>query len=268
MSIPKIIFIIPYRDRMPLKTHFLVYMKYILEDYNNDDYKIFFIHQLDKRSFNRGAMKNIGFLAIKNLYPNNYKKITFIFNDVDTIPTEKNVFDYETIPGTVKHFYGFKFALGGIFSINGNDFEKCNGFPNYWGWGLEDNVMNERVLKNNIHIDRSNFYTIGSLKIIQHFDKPLRIINDRETSNFNRNEGLSDIKDLEFYFHDEMVQVTNFNTAFSFNKDEFYSRNISLPGGNKAIYNVLKPKENNKKSDIYLLSNKIKRNNLNMLKIY
>ena len=37
---------------------------------------------------------------MKNKYPNDYKNITFVFNDIDTTPVEKNKFNYETQIGT------------------------------------------------------------------------------------------------------------------------------------------------------------------------
>ena len=83
--VPKIVFIVPYKNRKYHKIHFEIYMKYILEDIPTNNYEIFFVYQKDNRPFNRGAMKNIGFLAIKNKYPNDYQNITFVFNDIDTI---------------------------------------------------------------------------------------------------------------------------------------------------------------------------------------
>ena len=110
MTVPTEIFIIPYRNRKFLKIHFEKYMTYILEDIPKETYEIYFVHQNDNRPFNRGAMKNIGFLAMRNKYPNHYKNITFIFNDIDTMPVEKNYLNYSTTTGVVKHFYGFKYV--------------------------------------------------------------------------------------------------------------------------------------------------------------
>ena len=67
--IPKIIFIVPYRDREEQYKKFDEKMKTILKLYKIEDSKILYIHQCDKRSFNRGAMKNIGFLFVKKMYP-------------------------------------------------------------------------------------------------------------------------------------------------------------------------------------------------------
>lgn len=219
-TIPKIIFIVPYRDRRQEKCIFSVYMKYIMEDYDKNDYEIYYSHQIDNRPFNRGATKNIGFLAMKKKYPNTYQNITFVFNDVDTVPVKKNTFDYATTKGVVKHFYGFTFTLGGIFSIVGSDFEKCNGFPNNWGWGLEDNAMNDRVLLNEIIINRQQFYPRETRDVLHLYDTPNRIINNKEPGNYNSknlNDNLNNIHELEYVIEpnttiDETGNETNDGT--------------------------------------------------------
>ena len=132
-AVPRIVFIVPYRNRHQQKQFFSTFQTSVMGD--RDDYEIYFSHQCDARTFNRGATKNIGFLAIKAKYPEHYKDITFVFNDIDTVPFAQ-IFDYETSHGVVKHFYGFKYALGGIVSLTGADFEATNGYPNFWGWGM------------------------------------------------------------------------------------------------------------------------------------
>ena len=214
--IPKLIFIIPYRDRAEHKNHFDIYMKYILEDIPYQDYKIFFVHQCDQLPFNRGAMKNIGFLAMREQYPNDYKNITFIFNDIDTMPIYKNLFNYNTTHGIVKHFYGFTFALGGIFSITGGDFEKIGGFPNFWGWGLEDNNIYNKAIKADFKVDRSQFYKLRDKHIIHLFDNPYRKLSYQDVWREHTTEGMNHIKDLNYKIENEFINVLNFNRRHFF----------------------------------------------------
>ena len=215
--VPSIVFIVPYRDREQQLFFFRNYMKYVMEDYKKDEYEIYFSHQTDKREFNRGATKNIGFLAVKEKYPDDYKDITFVFNDIDTIPHKKGLLKYNTNIGVVKHFYGFVQALGGIFSIKGRDFEKLNGFPNYWGWGFEDNAMNARVLKNNMMtINRDNFYKIGDNNIIQLFDSVTRSIvlkNKQKFTNDKPGDGITAIKDLTYEMEGDMINIKTFTSS-------------------------------------------------------
>jgi hypothetical protein len=214
-------FIIPYRERIEHKHFFEMYMKYIVEDYDPSSYIILYIQQDDERSFNRGAMKNIGFLYVKQVYPEQYQNITLVFNDIDTVPYRKNLLDYETEEGQIKHFFGFTFALGGIFSIKGSDFEKIDGFPNYWQWGFEDNVIYKRSLENDIVVDRSNFYRVGCHKIL-HFCDAIQKVIDKDVlqtqfeRNYKEEDGLSKLLNVKFEKKDNnVVHVTNFETFYN-----------------------------------------------------
>lgn len=232
-SIPKLVFIIPYRDREQQYNFFNRHMKYILEDVK--DYKILFIHQKDKRSFNRGALKNIGFLIVKNLYPDHYKNITLVFNDIDTMPFTKNFFDYSTKPGVIKHFFGFTYALGGIVSINAKDFESINGFPNFWAWGYEDNLLNNRVTKKGLKIDRSRFFHILDENILQFPHTIKRLVNKHEYDVFKTDtkEGINSIYNLQYNINDTMVDVTAFNTGR--NEKTEHTKVYDLRSGSKPF---------------------------------
>jgi len=253
--VPKIIFIVPYRDRKEHKNFFTIYMKHIMEDIPKTDYEIYFAEQKDTRPFNRGGMKNIGFIAMKYKYPNDYKNITFVFNDVDTLPYTKNLLHYETTPGVVKHFYGFKFTLGGIFSIRGADFEKINGFPNFWSWGGEDNYMLKRVELAGLHLDRSNFFNILDRNILQMCDGVKKIICRKEAAyvvNLNCNDGLITIRNLNFEIKDDYVNVYFFQTNNDPSKLRFEEQDIvnetRIRLDKKDVTNILERKHNEARS--------------------
>jgi hypothetical protein len=216
MSIPSRIFIIPYRDRINDKALFLENMKTILADTAvSDPYEIYFAHQYDNRPFNRGAMKNIGFLAMRDKYPEAYKDITFIFHDVDTWPASKGLIDYQTTTGIVRHFYGYQFALGGMFAIKGSDFEKTKGFPNFWGWGIEDNVMNDRCLAAGLNIDRSQFYDIADKRIARAFDGFKRIISKRDSLTYKQAncDDMTSLQNVTWNLHNEYINIRTFDCS-------------------------------------------------------
>ena len=245
-TVPKRVFIVPYRNRVQHKFFFSKYMSFILEDC--DDYEIYFSHQCDARTFNRGATKDIGFLAVKEKYPNDYRDITFIFNDVDTIPFNK-IFDYQTTHGVVKHYYGFKYALGGIVVMKGADFEKTNGFPCFWGWGMEDNALQKRCDHYGLTVDRSVFYEIGSPEILQLFDGISRIISKKDPwrgENDDGVDGLRTIHQLKYSIEEKsenpidnifavhntrifFINISTFLTRIPFGSEEYYNYDLREP---------------------------------------
>lgn len=247
VTYPKFVFIVPYRNRIQHKFYFSNYVTSILKD-SLEHYEIYFSHQCDTRSFNRGGTKNIGFLAVKDKYPNHYKDMTFVFNDIDTLPFS-NIFDYKTTHGVVKHFYGFEYALGGIVSITGADFEATNGFPNFWGWGMEDKVLQTRCEKIGLQIDRSQFYPIGSPNILQLFDGVSRLINQKDpwrAQHDNGVDGIRTIHKLDYSIDKESknpldnVHVVNSDLIFIVNIDTFMT-SVRFENDNYHEYDLREP---------------------------
>ena len=72
----KLAIIVPYRDRRKELDIFVPHMDAFFGD-KDIDYTIFVVEQLDDRPFNRGALKNIGFLYYKEKFPNNYNNIHY-----------------------------------------------------------------------------------------------------------------------------------------------------------------------------------------------
>jgi hypothetical protein len=226
---PKRVFIIPYRNRNVQLNLFMNHMRWIFKEMKwkyGEDYSIVVSHQKDERSFNRGGMRNLGFEYIKQKYPLAYKDIVFIFNDVDTFPTQPYILgDYWCNRHEVIQYYGHENNLGGIVGICGLDFEQVNGYPNLWKWGGEDNIFYQRckILKVNknykynlnskyiiylSHIEeRTNFITINYNKYIKN------IINK------SKNNGIHSLRNIEYNIEPykignqqfDMVNFTSFD---------------------------------------------------------
>ena len=192
-------------------------------------YYLYFVEQCDSRPFNRGALKNIGFIAMRQLHPNDYSKFIFVFNDIDTIPYDENILKYNARKGIISHHYGFDFALGGIVSVVGSDFELLNGYPNYWTWGFEDNILQTRAVRNKLLIDRSNFFELGDLHILHINDGNKRSLNRSygyevlQDSGYN---GISTIRCLEYEIHDDIISVKHFETEYP------------IDYGNQEVYDI------------------------------
>jgi len=217
---PDIIFIVPYRDRAPQKKVFECVMPTLLEDYN---YRILFIHQKDTRTFNRGAMKNLGFIYAQRTWPKSYKKMTLVFHDIDFISYYKDQFDYTAKKGIVKHFFGYRWTLGGIIAINAEDFERVNGFPNIWTWGLEDNILQRRCMAAGYGVDRSKFLQGGADedKLITLWHGWDRLINKQILPKYQAQslmDGITILRNIQYNIENisdnvDMMNVTHFTTG-------------------------------------------------------
>lgn len=225
---PKIVFIVPYRDR---EEHYKEFSKYI-NNFVNNKCLVFYIHQCDTRPFNRGALKNIGFLYVKKLFPMTYTDITLVFHDIDTIPLLK--LNYDTVRGNIKHFYGVRFTLGGIVSIKCCDFESVNGFPNLWSWGFEDNALQKRVRNKGYNIDRSVFFEMNDFKHIRRLQevhvKDVNIVDYR--SYLHAKEGIKDIHNLKYEKDGNFINIHDFSTSRLPNMnhyDQFDTNKSNIP---------------------------------------
>ena len=115
-DVPDKVFVIPYRNREPHRAVVMSMLPDLLEGHN---YMVLFVHQRDKRPFNRGAIKNLGFLHVKDSYPRSYQNITLVFHDIDYLAYRRHQFSYDTTRGTVNHFFWISEKPRGDFCHQG-----------------------------------------------------------------------------------------------------------------------------------------------------
>ena len=165
--------IVPFRDlheEQKRKQHLDEFIP-AMTDYlssTKSEFKIFIIEQSDdERKFNRGKLLNIGFKIAER-----EKCTTFIFHDVDLIPSEELKPWYTSIPEHPAHiarvwdrYNNNPKYFGGVVSFSSGQYRRINGYPNnFWGWGGEDDEMYNRVKKQGM---TPIFPTCGSLRDLE-----------------------------------------------------------------------------------------------------
>lgn len=155
----KVAIIIPYRDRLKNLQLFLKHMHPFLNK-QQLEYGIYIIEPIEKITFNRGLLMNIGFVeAIKDTN----KWDCFVFHDVDLLPEdERNIYSCPETPrhmssavSTLKYKLPYDAIFGGVTGFTKEHFKRINGFSNlYFGWGGEDDDLRNRVIKTGLSVSR------------------------------------------------------------------------------------------------------------------
>jgi len=172
--------IVPYRDlhvaqkRAAHLKQFVPWMHQFFDKLQRkglvSGYHVYIINQSDDgRKFNRGKLLNIGFdLATKS----GRKHDVFIFHDVDLLPSPELGIWYAKMPTKPIHiarvwdrYSNNKKYFGGVVSFSKSDFRRINGYPNtFWGWGGEDDELQNRLERNGIKFDSPD---TGSLQDLE-----------------------------------------------------------------------------------------------------
>jgi hypothetical protein len=173
-------FIIPYRNRKEHLNEFIQRFTGYLQGTNIDAH-FYVIHQITLGEFNRGAMKNIGFLEACKVRPDGL----FIFHDIDIYPTAWGSIIYDTPPNHIRHPIGSNENLGGICCFWKKEFERVNGFPNYNGWGIEDVTIWYRAKRYHIPIDHHKHVSLENTSLCIHHDHSRSHEKQNVTSNMN-----------------------------------------------------------------------------------
>lgn len=141
--------VVPYRDR-PRQLQTLVTALLARPEFG----RIVIAEQAPGRPFNRGLVKNAGFMAAT---PDDDQ--TVYFHDVDIVPGPQAPAAYPRAPPKAAvHLYGHRHCLGGVVGVRAIDFATANGFPtSEWRWGGEDTALQARYEAAGMTVDRSRF---------------------------------------------------------------------------------------------------------------
>jgi hypothetical protein len=170
--------VVPYRDREAHLKQLIPGLSLYFERDKADrniPYQVLVIEQENGQPFNRGALKNIGFLLGRD-----YGDYT-CFHDVDYIPIWAD-YSWPEHPVSIV-WYGAEYRpfrvnassgmiqqdmsryYGGVVLVPNDDFARVNGFSNtYWGWGYEDLDLKNRLERAGIVMGRRK----GTFRALHH----------------------------------------------------------------------------------------------------
>ncbi|XP_046364796.2 beta-1,4-N-acetylgalactosaminyltransferase bre-4-like [Haliotis rufescens] len=152
--------IIPYRDREVNLKILLNNLHRVLQK-QQAEYAIFVVEQENGTPFNRGLIKNIGYVEAKALCHFD----CFTFQDVDLVPeSERNTYwcgaralHHSQRLDILKYRIFYKNHFGGVITFNETLFSTVNGYSNlYFTWGGEDDDLFHRLLEKKCPMNSAN----------------------------------------------------------------------------------------------------------------
>jgi hypothetical protein len=140
--------VVPYRDRDAQLRRFLPHVRQYFAANGDIRYRIVIVEQEDGLPFNRGAIKNVGFLLSGEAEYTCFHDVDYLPVSADyswaDVPTGLVWFGAESIPISSSpdtHYIrpDMPNFFGGAILIPNHVFERVDGYSNdYWGWGYED----------------------------------------------------------------------------------------------------------------------------------
>lgn len=174
---------IPYRNRKPHLDYFILNTCPLFKKCMPNT-KVLIIEQAGDRLFNRGKLLNVGFKEYSD------KTQYLMTHDIDINPTEDTICKYYMSDISDHSVMGIYTSacntLGGIIKFRPSTIISCNGFPNnYWGWGVEDKVLQNRCEFVGVQIEKN---ILNNNPLRETYFTILNDVNDRITSDDSHNK--------------------------------------------------------------------------------
>eukprot|EP00921_Rhytidocystis_pertsovi_P007693 GHVQ01012737.1.p2 GENE.GHVQ01012737.1~~GHVQ01012737.1.p2 ORF type:complete len:361 (+),score=40.25 GHVQ01012737.1:126-1208(+) len=223
--------VVPYRSRLEhlqtWLTEIYAYFNAIFAATVNFQWHILIVHQTDSKPFNRGLLFNSAVVHILSkdyvkLSEEHHRKVYLCFHDVDIVPQGRHFdFNYRGSKachyycpdaGTVNHLYGHMWGIGGVFTIQLQDYIRIRGFCNsFWGWGWEDNDFQRRC-------ERGTKETCGSDECSTH--NKLTVRRHEFSERLSAASSFRELDKSELHLHTVLALKTHLSCAIR-NKQQY-----------------------------------------------